>query len=261
MSALPNRDHTAWIPFPHAYSKPILIYASLSIPLLCYTLKVKSLIANQNLPRNTTKIQVVVMEKGGAVEAARSPMQLKMEDEFEGNNNALRTAETFLRLLPIALCVSALILMLKNSQQNEYASLDYTDLGAFRYLVHANGICAGYSLLSAVIVAVPRPSTLPRAWTFFLLDQVLTYVILAAGAVSTEVLYLAENGDAATTWSSACGSFGRFCHKATASIAITFVAVVCYVVLSLISSYKLFSKYDAPSCRPTTGIEVAAFPA
>lgn len=41
-----------------------------------------------------------------------------------------------------------------------------------RYLVHANGICAGYSLLTAVAAAMPRPSTMSRAWTFFLLDQV-----------------------------------------------------------------------------------------
>ncbi|KAG4935071.1 hypothetical protein AAZX31_18G045600 [Glycine max] len=202
------------------------------------------------------------MEKGSVVEVAapRSPMQMKMGDELEGNTSALRTAETFLRLVPVGLCVSALVLMLKNSQQNEYGSVDYSDLGAFRYLVHANGICAGYSLFSAVIAAMPRPSTMPRAWTFFLLDQVLTYIILAAGAVSTEVLYLAEKGDAATTWSSACGSFGRFCHKVTASVAITFVAVFCYVLLSLISSYKLFTNYDAPASRPTAAIEVAAFP-
>ncbi|KAL2333171.1 hypothetical protein Fmac_014384 [Flemingia macrophylla] len=201
------------------------------------------------------------MEKGSVVEGARSPteMQMKMEDESEGNNSTLRTSETLLRLLPVGLCVSALVLMLKNSQQNEYGSVDYSNLGAFRYLVHANGICAGYSLFSAVIAAMPRPSTMPRAWTFFLLDQVLTYIILAAGAVSIEVLYLAENGDSATTWSAACETFGRFCHKGTASIAITFVAVLCYVLLSLISSYKLFSKYDAPATRSTAAIEVSAF--
>ncbi|WVY94666.1 hypothetical protein V8G54_033754 [Vigna mungo] len=164
------------------------------------------------------------MEKTNVVEGSRSPMQMKMGDELEGNTNNLRTVETFLRLLPVGLCVSALVLMLKNSQQNQYGSVDYTDLGAFKYLV-------------------------------------LTYIVLAAGAVSTEVLYLAENGNTATTWSSACGSFGRFCNKVTASITITFVAVLCYVLLSLISSYKLFTKYDAPAaCRPTAPIEVAAFP-
>ena len=42
----------------------------------------------------------------------------------------------------------------------------------FRYLVHVNGICAGYSLLSAVIAAMPRPFKMSQAWTFFFLDQV-----------------------------------------------------------------------------------------
>lgn len=86
---------------------------------------------------------------------------------------SVRTAETLLRILPMALCLAALVIMLKNSQTNEYGSLSYSDLGAFRFLVHASGVCAGYSLLSAVAAAVPRPSTMLWAWAFFLLDQVI----------------------------------------------------------------------------------------
>jgi len=56
-----------------------------------------------------------------------------------------------------------------NHEPNLFWCLDFPYC---RYLVHANGICAGYSLFSAVIVAVPRPSTMPKAWAFFLLDQV-----------------------------------------------------------------------------------------
>ncbi|RHN56811.1 putative casparian strip membrane protein [Medicago truncatula] len=193
------------------------------------------------------------MDKGIGVElATRSSIEMGnsvVDEEFEGKEaSLLRIVETFLRLFPICLCVTALIIMLKNSEENEYGSVAYSDLGAFRlYLVHANGICAGYSLFSAVIVAVPRPSTMPKAWAFFLLDQVQTYIILAAGAVLTEVLYLAEYGVPTAGWSSACGSFGSFCHKIKASLVITFIAVVCYILLSLISSYRLFSKYDAPA--------------
>ncbi|KAK8706410.1 hypothetical protein V6N13_049977 [Hibiscus sabdariffa] len=117
----------------------------------------------------------------------------------------------------------------------------------------------GYSLLSAVIAAVPRPSTMPRAWTFFLLDQILTYLILGAAAVSTEVLYLANKGDSAITWSAACGSFAGFCHKATTSVIITFVTVLCYVVLSLVSSYRLFTKFDAPVNYTSKTIETTVF--
>lgn len=114
-------------------------------------------------------------EKGnGVAPATRSPMALMgpSRNENQEVNTSMRTAETMLRLVPMALGVAALAVMLKNSQSNDFGSVSYSDLGAFRYLVHANGICAGYSLLSAVVAAVPRPSTMPRAWTFFLLDQV-----------------------------------------------------------------------------------------
>lgn len=74
-----------------------------------------------------------MMEKGGSG-VARSAMQMKMGGEEEGNTSTLRSAETLLRLVPVGLCVSALVLMLKNSQQNDYGSVDYTDLGAFRYV-------------------------------------------------------------------------------------------------------------------------------
>lgn len=75
-------------------------------------------------------------------------------------------------------------------------------------------------------------------------------MVLAAGAVSTEVLYLAYNGDTSTTWSKACGSFNGFCRRATASVAMTLVAVALYAMLSLISSYKLFSRFDPPVPAP-----------
>ncbi|KAI9186840.1 hypothetical protein LWI28_021487 [Acer negundo] len=167
----------------------------------------------------------------------------RQEDD---SKSGMRSAEAILRLLPVILCIAALVLMLKDSETNELASLSYSNLGAFKYLVHANGICAGYSLIAAIIAALHRPITMSQAWTFFFFDQVLTYLILGAGAVATQVLYLADKGDKTITWSSACVSFGGFCHKATASVAITFIAVLCYALISIISSYQLFTKYDAP---------------
>ncbi|KAI7749925.1 hypothetical protein M8C21_005747 [Ambrosia artemisiifolia] len=177
----------------------------------------------------------------------------------EDVSSGIRTAETLLRLVPVGLCVAALAVMIKDSETNEYGSLSYSNITAFRFLVHANGILAGYSLLSAAFTAVPRPVTMSRAWTFFLLDQVLTYLILAAGAVATEVAFLTYKGDVAVTWSEACGTYGRFCKQATTSIIITFLVVVCYILLSLISSYRLFSKYDAPVGYRNKGIEIVDF--
>ncbi|KAK1301718.1 hypothetical protein QJS10_CPB12g01387 [Acorus calamus] len=180
--------------------------------------------------------------------------------ELESSNGG-PTGETLLRLVPLGLCLGALVVMLKNSQStDDYGSLSYSSLPAFTYLVYANAICAGYSLLSAFYTAMRRPATMSRAWTLFFFDQVLTYVVLAAATVSTEILYLAYKGDEAVTWSKECGVFGRFCHKATTSVAITFGAVACYVGLSVLSSYHLFSTYEAPIPFLNKGVEVAALP-
>uniref|UniRef100_A0A0D9W352 CASP-like protein n=1 Tax=Leersia perrieri TaxID=77586 RepID=A0A0D9W352_9ORYZ len=173
----------------------------------------------------------------------------------------VRPVETLLRAAPLGLCVAAMAVMLRNSQSNEYGAVSYSDLGGFKYLVYANGLCAAYSLASAFYVAVPRPATLSRSWIVFLLDQVFTYLILAAGAASAELLYLAYNGDKEVTWSEACGVFGSFCRTARTSVAITFGSVACYILLSLISSYRLFSAYDPPQpSLGNKGVEIAAFP-
>ncbi|XP_075488701.1 CASP-like protein 2A1 [Primulina tabacum] len=198
------------------------------------------------------------MSKESAIPVGSSPAEMGA-NEVDGSGSAMRTVETLLRILPMVLCVVALVVMLKNSQSNEYGSLSYSDLGAFRYLVHASGICAGYSLLSAIAAAVSRQTNFSMAWAFFLLDQLLTYIILAAGAISTEVVYLAYKGDTAITWSETCSSFGGFCRKATASIAITFIVTLCYAGLSLISAYRLFSKFEAPVAYTDKGIEIATF--
>ncbi|CAN6712042.1 unnamed protein product [Malus baccata var. baccata] len=213
---------------------------------------------------NQAKQQKQKMNMVDKEAAPTSPMEvvgMGPRDEDGSTSSSLRTAEMLLRLLPIAPCVVALVVMLHDSQTNDFGSLSYSHLGAFRYLVNANGICAGYSFLSAIIAAKARAATKSQAWTFFFLDHILTYLVLAAGAASMEVLYLAYKGNSAATWSAACESFGGFCHKATISVAITFVAVTCYALISLISSYKLFSKYDAPDpvANPIKGIRTATF--
>ncbi|PIA50447.1 hypothetical protein AQUCO_01300887v1 [Aquilegia coerulea] len=199
-----------------------------------------------------------------AAHQTRSAMMSSEQENTGGNSSSsVKTAETLLRIVPMALCVSAMVVMLKNSQTNDYGSVSYSDLGGFRYLVYANGICAGYSFLSAFHTARTRTSnvsTMPIAWAYFFFDQVMTYAVLAAGAVSTEVVYLAYKGDTAISWSESCGEYGGFCKKATVSVIITFVTMACYVVLSLISSYRLFSKYDAPIISYSNkNVEIPAF--
>eukprot|EP01018_Ginkgo_biloba_P026933 Gb_02196 [translate_table: standard] len=158
-----------------------------------------------------------------------------------------RPFETLLRIVPIGLCIAALVLMLQSKQSNDNGPLEYSHVGAFKYLAYTNGLCAGYSVLSVFDSAARRSFSLCRAWIVFFFDQAFTYVLLAAGAVATEVLYLAYEGDEEVTWDKVCASYGRFCNRAGASLVISFVALLCFVLLSIVSAHRLFSKYDPPS--------------
>lgn len=50
-------------------------------------------------------------------------------------NEGVRTAETLMRVVPMGLCVTALVMMLRNSESNDYGAVSYSDLGAFRSLL------------------------------------------------------------------------------------------------------------------------------
>ena len=56
----------------------------------------------------------------------------EMSGGADEGNTCMRTAETLLRLVPMGLCIAALVVMLKNSQTNDFGSLSYFNLVAFR---------------------------------------------------------------------------------------------------------------------------------
>lgn len=67
-------------------------------------------------------------EKSVVVTQGSSEMGLCHED----GNSGIRTVETLLRLFPAGLCVAALVVMIKDSENNEYGSLSYSNITAFK---------------------------------------------------------------------------------------------------------------------------------
>lgn len=67
----------------------------------------------------------MMMTKTTTVEEER-----KTKGEGEGGST-VRTAETVLRLVPVGLCIAALVIMLKNAQDNDFGAVSYSDLTPF----------------------------------------------------------------------------------------------------------------------------------
>ncbi|XP_011627601.1 CASP-like protein 2D1 [Amborella trichopoda] len=175
-----------------------------------------------------------------------------MRNGSEGKSPALelhfltpKLVDISLRLLVIPLCVASLWVMVDNRQDNpDYGKLDFRSFTGLTYLVCINAISAGYTLLASLFSWLEG---LTRLWVLFMSDQVMAYMMVTSGAVVAEILYLAYNGDKSVTWSEACDSYGMFCRKAKVSLVLHFLALLCLVVISVISAYRLFSMFGPPS--------------
>lgn len=79
--------------------------------------------------------------------------------------------------------------------------------------------------------------------------QASAYLLVTSASAAAEVLQLARRGDRDVSWGEVCSYFSRFCGKATVSVALHAAALACFVALSLVSAFRVFSK-----CHPPGGV-------
>lgn len=116
---------------------------------------------------------------------------------------------------------------------------------AFIYLIYANGIVAVYS--AVVVLCLLISFCKARRGKFFagvnfLMDQAVTYTLLAAAAASTEFSYIAKRGAIKVNWTEVCSQFNRFCNIVGVSLVLTFLSVLVMGFVSILSARRLFKQ-------------------
>lgn len=76
--------------------------------------------------------------------------------------------------------------------------------------------------------------------------QAVAYLLVTSASAAAEVLQLAQHGDREVSWGEVCSYFGRFCGKATLSLALHAAALACFVALALVSAFRVLSKCHPP---------------
>lgn len=164
---------------------------------------------------------------------------------FEENACGLKFLDCALRLFLVPFSIAAIWLTLTNHQVNSsYGELVSSYITGLKYMVYISGVSAGYAFLAAVSLWVK--CLVSKAWIFFVSDQVVAYLMVTSLAALGEILYLAYNGDQEVTWSEACSSYGRFCHRLKLILGFHVVALCCFLLLAVISAYRLFSRFGPP---------------
>ncbi|XP_010909399.1 CASP-like protein 2B1 [Elaeis guineensis] len=164
----------------------------------------------------------------------------------------VKVAEVVLRWVIFGLGVLGAALVSSDTQVREIFSLEkkakFTDMKALVFLVIANGIAAGYSLIQGVrcVVSMIKGTVLFNkawAWVIFSCDQVMAYVTLAAVGAAAQSAVLGEFGQSELQWMKICNLYGKFCTQVGEGLVSSFVVSLSMVSLSGLSAFNLFRLY------------------
>ncbi|KFK38524.1 hypothetical protein AALP_AA3G125100 [Arabis alpina] len=117
----------------------------------------------------------------------------------------------------------------------------YDDLPTFQFFVIAMSMVAGYLVLSLPfsVVTIVRPlATAPRL-LLLVLDTAVLVLNSAAASSAAAISYLAHSGNQNTNWLPICQQFGDFCQKTSGAVVSSFISVVFFTILIVLSGVAL----------------------
>ncbi|ESQ55932.1 hypothetical protein EUTSA_v10026349mg [Eutrema salsugineum] len=115
-----------------------------------------------------------------------------------------------------------------------------TYLSAFVYNISANAIACGYTAISIVILIISKGRRSKGLLMAVLLGDLVMVALLFSGTGAAGAIGLMGlKGNKHVMWKKVCNVFGKFCHQAAASVAITFLSAVVFMVLVVLDAMKL----------------------
>ncbi|XP_049349451.1 CASP-like protein 1F1 [Solanum verrucosum] len=180
--------------------------------------------------------------------------------------------QIILRILGFAFCLGA-VWRIMTSKQVLFLGLDarYTYSPSMKFFAYANIIGCTSSVVSLflVLICCYKKHLHSNKYFFYLfLHDLFVFGLLVAGcAAATSIGYVGKYGQKHSGWNPICTFVPKFCHKATLSLILSYIAIIFYLCLTIISanqSRHIIKKppkswinssmdYSSPSVRITRG--------
>jgi len=183
-------------------------------------------------------------------------------DGVSPRRSSLFVVDLILRLLAIGATLAAAIVMGTNKQTVTMAvavgpnglpilgrlHAKYHYSPAFIFFVVANAVACGYTALSLILSVTgklaARSGAYPSASAFHLAvaDLVMVALVSAGSSAAAAIAYVGYKGNSHTRWAKICGEFDRFCHHTAGAVVVSFVGVIIFMILTVMSVYSLYKR-------------------
>ncbi|KAF7147821.1 hypothetical protein RHSIM_Rhsim03G0069900 [Rhododendron simsii] len=169
------------------------------------------------------------------------------EDNRGGYKRGIAIVDFVLRLSTLAVAIAATAIMGTTDQTLPFFTqffqfqASYDDLPAFQFFVVAMAIACVYLALSIAfsIVCIIRPHAAGPRLLLIFFDIVTLVLTTAAAGSSAAIVYLAHNGNSSANWLAICQQFDNFCQKTSGAVVASFVAMLGFMFLVVLSAVAL----------------------
>ncbi|KAJ1414255.1 Casparian strip membrane protein [Sesbania bispinosa] len=108
-------------------------------------------------------------------------------------------------------------------------------LSAFVYFVVANIIACAYASVSVVVVVANRSE---RVW-MSVVDGLMVGLLFSSNGAAIAVGVLGLQGNSHIHWNKVCNVFGKFCDQMAASLLISLLGSIAFLLLLLLPLFRL----------------------
>ncbi|KAJ7974386.1 CASP-like protein [Quillaja saponaria] len=181
--------------------------------------------------------------KSGAIELGET----KTSTPKNGMNKGVAILDFILRLVALVGTLASGIAMGTTNETLPFFTqfirfrAEYNDLPTFTFFVIANATVSAYLVLSlplSIFHIIRSASERSRIILIFF-DTAMLSLLTAGASAAAAIVYVAHKGNTKANWFAICQQFNSFCERTSGSLIGSFVGVVLFILLILLSGLAL----------------------
>ena len=107
------------------------------------------------------------------------------------------------------------------------------------YFLVANSIACAYAAVSLLLALASRGKSKDLGILMFVLDAFVVALLFSGIGAASAVGVLGYHGNSHVQWNKVCNVFGRFCHQMVASIILSVLGSLAFLLLVVLRSLSL----------------------
>ncbi|KAF6172945.1 hypothetical protein GIB67_030454 [Kingdonia uniflora] len=122
------------------------------------------------------------------------------------------------------------------------AKWQYKSSSYVMYFMATNIVACVYATLSLVLLIVNRARSRGLELALMVLDLVMVALLFSDNGAVGAVGLIGYNGNSHVQWKKVCNVFNSFCHKGAASIAVSMIGSMAFMMLIVLAMFRLHNR-------------------